>query len=697
MNHRYSHILSPVKVGNVVIKNRIFATKCISQELQGPENFPAESSIQYVEDLAKNGASMVVCTIGSFPQDRGKSFFTSEFQMENFRVLRYFVQEVERIHAHNSLAIGSMMCSLPQNVSISDIRHPELIRGGGDPHGPGGPGGPGGGPVPEITREGIQELISNFAEECVAIKTVGFDGVNIYMSYNASILAKSLSPVYNQREDEYGGTLENRARLTLELFREIKRRCGQDFLIECQISGEEDMPGGYTVDDFLDYCEMCAREKLVDVFEIRAKNMTLNHTSSYSSPEHYPNTLRYAEAFKKRKIDALCAPVGGFQNLDDIESFIAEGRTDMVAMARAFICDPEYGKKLYEGRDDVVPCIRCDKCHGAVCSVNPLIGLNHVENKMYPASPARSKKVAVIGGGPAGMKAALVASHRGHQVTLYEASGILGGQLRHADYMEGKWSLRNYKNYLVSELGKSNVQILLNTRPTRADLETEEYDAVIAACGSLPKTPPVPGGEDERIWAPIDCFGHESELGHDVVVVGGASTGSETAMYLADCGHHVTLISRKLEICYDNAAHGKDYELQYIHNHPNITIITGAKTLRVENGTDVVIEVNAGKPVENDIPLGPYMPDPKDEARLGEQTEVRTIHGDTVVFSAGVRPCVSECMEYADVAPEFYIIGDSNIHGNDMWRRFDMPDTAPSVGGDVKHCTETAYAAAMQL
>ena len=500
MNHRYSHILTPVRVGNVVLRNRLFATKCISQELQGPENFPAESSIQFVEDLAKNGAALVVCTIGSWPNDRGKSFFTSEFQMENFRVLRYFVQEVQRVHAHNSLAIGGMMCSLPGNVEISEIRHPELIK---KPlRGPGGPGGPGG-PKPEITKEQIAEFIDNFARECVAIKTVGFDGVNIYMSYNASILAKSLSPVLNQREDEYGGSLENRARLTMELFREIKKRCGQDFLIEAQISGEEDMPDGYTVEDFLDYAEMCANEGLVDIFEIRAMNGTLNHPSSFTYSEHEPLTLRYAEAFKKRGIKALCAPVGGFQNLDDIDRFIAEGKTDMVAMARAFICDPEYGKKLYEGRTDIVPCIRCDRCHGGVCSVNPRIGIAHVADKLYPAKPLRSKKVAVIGGGPAGMKAALVAADRGHRVTLFEASDALGGQLKHADHLPDKWALRNYKNYLISELEKSTVTVKLGTEADPAALEAEGYDAVIAGLGSKPKTAPVPGADDPRIWAPI--------------------------------------------------------------------------------------------------------------------------------------------------------------------------------------------------
>ena len=695
MNHRYSHILSPVRVGNVILRNRIFATKCISQELQGPENFPAESNISYVEDLARNGAALVVCTVGSWPSDRGKSFFTSEFEMENFRVLRYFAQEVRRVHAQNSLALGGMMCSLPGNVEISEVRHPERIK---KPlRGPGGPGGPGG-PKPEITKEQIREFINNFAAECVAIKTIGFDGVNIYMSYNASLLAKSLSPVLNQREDEYGGSLENRARLTMELFREIKKRCGRDFLIEAQISAEEDMPDGYTVEDFLDYAEMCADEGLVDIFEIRAKNGVLNHPSSFVYPEHEPLTLKYAEAFNQRGIKALCAPVGGYQNLDDIDRFIAEGKTDMVAMARAFICDPEFGKKLYEGRDDVVPCIRCDRCHDGVCSVNPKVGLSHVADRMFSEKPARSKKVAVVGGGPAGMKAALVAAERGHDVTLYEASDALGGQLRHADYMPDKWALRNYKDYLAAELRKSRVTVRMNTRATREMLERENYDAVIAGCGAKPKTAPVPGADDPRIWAPIDCFGREKELGESVIVIGGASTGAETALYLAENGHKVTLVSRKRGICYDNVSHGREYEVEYIERHPNITLVTEAKTLRVEDASVVTVEVNDGPPPMPMDPMGPFMPDAGDEAPLGEKTKEITLRADSVVFSAGVRPCVEECMEFAGVAPEFYVIGDANIHNEDMWRRFEMPtERAPHVGGEVRHCTATAWAAAMRL
>ena len=395
MEHKYSHILQPIRIGNIVLKNHLLATKCISQELQGPENYPAQGTLRFVEDLARNGAAAVVCTIGSFPETAGKTMFVSNFDMSDNKVTRYFVEMADRIHAHGSVALGALSSAIPQDVSISDRRHPEWIK---KPlPGPLGDFGPDGRPnpiKPEMSKERIRQFVKDFARDCAWIKTLGFDGVNVYMCYEGSLLAHALSPVLNQRVDEYGGSLENRARLATELFREIRKNCGRDFIIECQISGEEDLPGGYTQEDFLDYCELWAKEGLVDIFEVRAKNGELHHTSTFTSPEHEPTTLTYAKAFKKRKIPALVAPSGGFQDLCDIEQFIADGQTDMVAMARAFICDDRYGEKLLAGRSDWVPCLRCDKCHGAVCSVNPHIGRAHIEDGMFKA-PIRKKKVAV--------------------------------------------------------------------------------------------------------------------------------------------------------------------------------------------------------------------------------------------------------------------------------------------------------------
>ncbi len=695
MKHRYSHVLEPIKIGNTVLKNHLIATKCISQELQGPENYPAEGTIKFVENLARNGAAAVVCTIGEFPETQGHTMFRSLFNMADDRVIRYFAQMADRVHAHGSLAIGALSSAIPTDVSISEKRHPELIKKPlQGPMGDFGPDGRPNPPRPEITKDEIQKLVRDFARDCAWIKTLGFDGVNVYMCYEGSILAHALSPVLNQRTDEYGGTTENRARFASEIFREIRKTCGRDFIIECQISGEEDMPGGYDVEEFLDYCEIWDREGLVDIFEIRAKNGELHHTSSFSSPEHEPTTLKYARAMKKRGLKALAAPSGGFQNPDDIDRFIAESQTDMVAMARGFISDPEYGIKLIEGRDDFVPCIRCDKCHGAVCSVNPYIGRAHYIEESY--GKTSGKKVAVIGGGPAGMKAALVASQRGHKVTLYEKNDSLGGQLRHAYYVDWKWALKNYTDYLINQLKASDVEVITGCNPGVDEIKDKGFDAIIAACGSVPRTADVPGADHPDVMSPIECYGREKELGKNVTVIGGASTGTETAVYLADNGHKVTLISRKPSVDYDNVAHGSSCFTDYVYNHENIRVIVNANTLSIENGRDVTISYDPERQTPT-MMHGPFMPEKDDSADTGNKAIQEIIRSDTVVFSAGVAPCVDECYKYADLAPQFFVVGDANIHTNDMWKRFMLPDKAPKVGGDVKHATATAFSAAMSI
>jgi thioredoxin reductase len=195
---------------------------------------------------------------------------------------------------------------------------------------------------------------------------------------------------------------------------------------------------------------------------------------------------------------------------------------------------------------------------------------------------------------------------------------------------------------------------------------------------------------------PIDCYGRESEIGHNVIVIGGASTGAETALYLAENGHKVTLISRKSMIFYDNVSHGVEYLVDYIDKHPNIKVICPAKTIKIDNGNEVTIMVNDVVESKSSA-LGTYMPNVNDILNLSENVKEIVLKADTVVFSAGVTPCVDECYKFAGLAPEFFVIGDSNIHNQDMWRRFSFPKVDPKVGGDVKHCTATAYAAAMSL
>ena len=702
MQHKYAHILSPVRVGNLILKNRLINSKCIPEGIQGPQTWPTEQTINFAASLAKNGAAIVTCAPGMFRDCDPHAMFTSEFNMENRHVKRCFRRMIDRIHAHGSVASASTMIYVPADKAISDIYDMSVIPDSVLRPGPECILGRDGKPLPGMTKEEIQSFIQSFARRCHELQNIGFDMVNIYMSYDTSILAKSLSPVFNQRKDEYGGSFENRARLTLELFQAIKDVCGKEFPIEIQISGREFPAGGYTTEDFVRYCKLC--EGLVDIFQIRAWTGDMTHTSHYTSPKENPTNLQFAEAFKKVGICGLCAPVGGFQDLDLIEQFIAEGKTDLVAMARPFICDEEYGVKLLEGRgEDVRPCIHCDNCHQAYCAVNPKIGLQEVWPHMFSA-PRAVKKVAVIGGGPAGMEAAITAAERGHQVTLFEQSDSLGGQLKHADYLSCKWSLHDLKEYLIRQTKKAGVQVELGITAT-PDM-VADYDAVIAACGARAKTSPVPVAEGVKVWTPMDVFGHESELGKRVVVVGGAMTAVDTALYLLEHGHTVTILTRNRQAGHDYNAHSQGAFRDILYGKENLTILTNCQTKCIGCGTlDYERTIGAPEPM---MPMGnpddmPPMPGPAMMPQAPQEppkVEPGTLEFDSVVVSAGREGLVEESYAFAGKTPEFYVAGDANLLSFETLQGGPNASTRAedrTTVGTIRHAMFTAYTAASNL
>lgn len=669
MNHRYKHLLSPLRVRDFVLKNRMINSQSVSQELQGPQIWPDEPYQRYTSDYAKNGAAIVNITIGSWPDANGKHGPMDQFYMEDRKVLNAFAKQIDRIHAYGSLVSGNIMCDFGR-TQISEIYDASVLTFTGD-YG----GGPGFeyGKLPEVTKDQITAACEKAARHAAEIATMGVDCINIHMSYRGGIMANSLSPALNQRKDEYGGSRENRVRLPLQMLRAVREAIGENKLLQCQVSGIEEPPYGYTANDFLYFCEQAA--EFVDLFQIRGWDGSSSHISTYNFSEHDPYCMQFAEAFKKRGIKALCAPVGGFQSPDDIERFIAEGKTDLVCMARAFICDSEYVKKIREDRsEDIVPCIRCDRCHGAVCSVNPRIGLSHVMDDMFD-EPCDKKKVAVIGGGPAGMKAALTAAERGHKVTLFEKSPHLGGQLIHADYMEFKIPLRRYKEYLITQLGKSGVNIKLGTEATAEIVEAGGYDAVIAACGAVPRQLDITGSNGKNVISPIDTFGNEDKLGDKIVVIGGALTGAETAAHLGLLGKDVIVLTRQCKVCSDFESHAERSLFELLDR-------SGLKA--IPNATTVAIGENSVTYID------------------GTSKECR-IEADTVVLSSGVTANVDECMKFAGISPQFYVVGDSDVRVCELFNiHFIGPDglnggRLKEYEPNVRHATFSAYTAAAQI
>lgn len=569
---KFEHLLSPITINGITLKSRITHAKS-GGGLDGTDK-QFERSTAYYTNVAKNGAALVCMIVGTWPDCEGKRSVMSRLNMDDPEIQAGFSRMIDEVHKYGSLCTASLMNVEPQELNISHLDKWDFdFQGDYNPNFKN---------KPEISAERIQGMIDDFAYQCGELKRIGFDGVTLYMCYRASILANAISPVLNQRKDQWGGdTLAQRARLPLEVFRRIKETCGQDFLIEIQTSAEEEPPG-YDVDYWLDFCQLC--EGLVDIFQIRGWDGSYTHVGGYNSSKESPWNLQFAEKFKARGIQALVAPVGGFGDMETAEQFIAEGRTDLISMARQFYADTNMGQKLAQGRgEDVTPCLRCmGKCDR--CSVNPYRALVEYPDLFGPAGSP--KRVAVVGGGPAGIRAALAAQERGHSVTLYEKSDALGGQAKFAVYPDFKWNLRDYLFWMRRQIEKSDCQVHLNTEATPEMIKAESYDAVILAMGSTPKRVPVKGADSPGVFTIDDVYARQEEIGKRVVLVGGGASGKETALYLARTGHDVTLITRKQAVFAEN--NHCIYGVQHVYEtEPNLHVVEFANT--VEIGDNYVV------------------------------------------------------------------------------------------------------------
>ena len=655
MNHKYRHLMAPIQVGGLVLKNHMLATSCLPHFLQGPEAFPSESILAFVEDIAKAGAAIVTIpdrfdNTRMVPMEdvkRGPCWDPGDPSVDNYLSLM-----CETVHFQGSFITAqlSKFHSIPRDVGVYDhmeVPGPSMMTGLEPPPPPV--------PVKAITKEQMEALSDEIVSRSRYYQSVGFDGIVLHCAYAYNVLAKFLPVSTNKRTDEFGGPIENRAKFPLSVARRIREKCGRDFYIEMQISGDC-MPE----EELVRFAGLCGG--LVDLLQIRLMDMDGSHASTYNYDGiSVPEPVKYAEIIKRSGAKVMVAPNGGYHDPDMNERLIAQGKTDLIAMARPFICDPEYGRKLLEERaEDVVPCLYCNKCHdhipgrwSSACRVNPVMGIAHRIDAMTGTATGKRKRVAIIGGGPAGMRAALMAADKGHQVTLYEKSGALGGQLRHADYARFKWALRDYKNYLIAQLDRrDNVRVLLNTAPTPEEVETQSYDAVIAACGAEPVVPAIPGTEDTRFWTPLEVYGREAELGKRVVVVGGGETGTETGMYLAEAGHEVTVLTRSKYLAKDAwSVHAYSLMKRRWEANPNFTGLTEATTRAIAPGTVTFVKDGVTQALEC----------------------------DSIVISGGVKSRREEALRFSACARQFFLIGDS------------------SAARNLQHCNRSALAAVSKL
>jgi 2,4-dienoyl-CoA reductase-like NADH-dependent reductase (Old Yellow Enzyme family)/thioredoxin reductase len=627
MANRYAHLLSPFQVGNVVFRNRIFTAPMGLHALQGGELYPTDAIITHYANKAKGGAAVVTCSgTGAYPVTPDKDHLAYDLYIGHSQ--HYLAQLADAIHFYGAKASMEIQAATkdPAMHVVGGVTRP-------------GPGLKPGEKTKEITKEVMEEIKQNLKDQVKILKRLGFDMCMLHMAYDMGLFGPFLNLRSNTRTDEYGPqSMENRVRLLNECCDAIHEAAGKDFLIELRMSGQLPEGSGFTIDDA---CEMA---KLVeghsDILHVHAGTGWEAHCMSFEPDT--PN-LWMAQRIKESGAKIPVLTIGGYQDLDEMEAAIADGKADLISMARGWLADPNLGTKAYEGRgEDVVPCVKCMRCHDSacidgvtfVCTVNPVMGIEHKLEAIDKPATA-SKKVAIVGGGPAGMQAALTAAQRGHKVTLFEEKEVLGGQLNFADYAQFKHSLAKYKDWLIYQVGKSSVEVALGVKVTREMLVKGNYDVVIAALGAEPLILPIPGA-DTATPAP-EVYGNEDQLGKTVVVIGGGQVGCETALHLVEKGHDVTVLEMQEKILVDASASYRNRLTRNMGYHDNLKTVTGGKCTGIT---------------------------PEGVAYTDKDGAAQVLPCDSVVMAAGMRPRQAAATALYDPAYRLYTVGDCDKAAN---------------------------------
>jgi 2,4-dienoyl-CoA reductase-like NADH-dependent reductase (Old Yellow Enzyme family)/thioredoxin reductase len=637
MEKKYEHLLSPIKIGNRILKNRMISTPSGMHFNRASEPFPTDTLKAYYEGKARNGAALMTVngmTMFYNPEDS----HNCDFDIRNGHNRHALADLVDGIHMYSSLCTLNMHLELPEGYDVSGGVPNQWLAMHGIEWG---------------TRGDLQtapaEMLEKYAEEytdLIALMKLecGFDGAFLHMAYRLMPLGRFLSPLTNKRTDQYGGSLENMFRYPKMVADLIKKKCGKDFLIEATISGcdPEDQPGGLTTDDVAEYVKMA--QGSFDIFQVKATLLDPAHPIQFHKRTPW---LELAAEIKRKSGGVIpIMTVGGFTHPDDGEAALAEGKVDLIGMARSWISNPEWVKLMIENRlDDITPCLRCNKCHRSseadpfipVCSVNPTWGIEQKLPRIVK-QPERVKKLAVVGGGPAGMRTAMYLADRGHQVTIYETTDTLGGQLECTKNVKFKWTLQDYKKFLIHQVQKRNIQVYLNTRATKELLSSEGFDEIFICVGAEPLILPIPGMDGTQVMTAVDSYSKYSELGNEVVIIGGGEIGMETAIFLASMGKQITVLEMRKMLAMDSTPiHYYSMFKEAWEKYPNIKGITNAKVVRVEQ--DGV-------------------------TYTGQDGISHKVSCENVVLAAGMKPRTAEAQSLFVPGVKCHLVGDCNKVGN---------------------------------
>lgn len=629
MVYQYPHLFSPIKVGPLTLKNRIEAAPVNISNLP-MSGYPTAENIAIFEGKAKGGAAIVHMGECRIDLKTGISHKLC-IALDDPEVLPYLHAATDAIKKHNAFAAVEL-------IHPGTRANPEYYDGPiwGPSAGPGHLGKD----YSELDQKTIDYIVERFGDAAEMAKLGGVDLVMIHAGHGW-LLHQFLSPLNNRRTDKYGGSLENRARITMEVIANIRKKCGKDFPIEVRMSGTEIVEGGLTLQDQIEFAKLL--DGKVDLIHVTSGTFHVPSTNQHMIPNGFlPQgcNVYLAEAIKKEMKHTPVVTVGALGDPELMESIIAEGRADIVALARPLLADPELPNKLKAGKaDQVSPCLRCMACisesfvpYVRYCSRIRRCPSNPTAYKEIPASQVKKaeqpKKVLVIGGGPSGMEAAAELAERGHHVILCERENELGGAMRHAKYVPFKQKVDQLMHVMIRRLERSGAEIRLRTAATPTLVESLHPDVIVAALGAKAKKPEVAGAEHAIIAE--DALQRIDSLGQNVAIVGGGLVGCELALQLGMTGRTVHLLSRKKEVCRGAAYLYREGLLMELKKVP----------VKIYNEAECTAITSEGVTVRN------------------ADAREYTLLADTVIWAGGYLPMEDEAEQFRTLAYDFWKIGD---------------------------------------